>query len=241
MLKQPAIPSPADQKALTDQMVSRAWSTFQIGIVLGALFLLYFLTSFVGLFFHEEQLPLARLVATLLIYAVVMTTIAFIVRRRGGSWAGNFGMGFQQLKTLALAPLLYLATLPLLMLALLLQRLVGIEPELQDVAKFIAQDFSWLQALYILTAVFVAPLFEELMFRGMVFPCLVKHVGLAKGTVLASLLFAAMHFHLPSLLPLFLLSAMLCLAYWRTGSLWVGIGMHAIFNAVSILALNLAG
>jgi len=241
MLKQPAIPSPADQKALTDRMVSRAWSTFQIGLVLGALFLLYFLTSFVGLFFHGEQLPLARLVATLLIYIAIVVLIAHVGRQRGGSWSGSFGLGLRQLKSLVLAPLLYLATLPLLMLTLLLQRLVGIEPELQDVAKFIAQDFSWLQALYILTAVFVAPLFEEFMFRGMVFPCLVKHVGLAKGTVLVSLLFAAMHFHLPAFLPLFLLSAVLCLAYWRTGSLWVGIGMHAIFNAVSILALNLAG
>ena len=50
-----------------------------------------------------------------------------------------------------------------------------------------------------------------------------------------------MHFHLPSFAALFLLSGALCLAYWRTGSLWVSIGMHTIFNAVSILALNIIG
>ena len=234
--------TPPVRKVLTDRIASRAWNTPQVGIILGVLLLLYFLTSFVGLFFYEEQLPLARLVATLLIYTSVVLLIAHVNRQRGGSWANNFGMGFRQLKKLVLSPVLYLAFIPFLILAarawhLFLQDVLGLEIELQKVAQVIVQDLSWLQILYILTAVFIAPFFEELIFSGMVFPYLVKHAGLAKGTVLVSLLFAAMHFHLPSFLPLSLLSAVLCLAYWRTGSLWVGIGMHAIFNGVSILAL----
>ncbi|MCK5676149.1 MAG: CPBP family intramembrane metalloprotease [Verrucomicrobia bacterium] len=243
MLKRLAT-TPPIRKALADRLAARAWNTPQLGIVLGVLLLLYFLTSFVGLFFYEEQLPLARLVATLLIYTAIVVLIAHVNRQRGGSWADNFGLGFLQLKKLVLSPVLYLAFIPFLILAakawhLFLQDILGLEIELQKVAQVIVQELSWLQILYILTAVFIAPFFEEIMFRGMVFPYLVKHAGLAKGTVLVSLLFAAMHFHLPSFLPLFLLAAVLCLAYWRTGSLWVGIGMHAIFNAVSILALNI--
>ncbi len=234
------------RKVLTDRIASRAWNTPQVGIILGVLLLLYFLMSFIGLFFYEEQLPQARLVATLLIYIATVILIAHVNRQRGGSWANNFGMGSRHLKKLVLSPVLYLAFIPFLILAarvwhLFLQDVLGLEIELQKVAQVIVQDLSWLQILYILTAVFIAPFFEEIMFSGMVFPYLVKHAGLAKGTVLVSLLFATMHFHLPSFLPLFLLSAVLCLAYWRTGSLWVGIGMHAIFNTVSILALNFVG
>ena len=85
------------------------------------------------------------------------------------------------------------------------------------------------------------PLYEEVLFRGVLFPYLTKRAGLAGGTLLVSALFALLHFHLPSMAPLFLLSIALCLAYWRTGSLWVNIGIHAIFNATSILALNIVG
>ena len=234
--------SPSDREALTDRIADRAWDTFQLGIVLGVLLLLYALASGVGLFFHEEQIPLVQLATTLLIYLVVVVAITLLNRHRGGSWAGGFGMGFRQLKKLSLSPLLYLATLPILLLAakawhLLLQYGFGVEIELQKVAQIFTQELSWLQIIYVLMAVFVAPFYEELIFRGLVFPYLAKRAGLAGGTALVSLLFAGMHFHLPSFVPLVLLSAVLCLAYWRTGSLWVGIGMHAIFNAVSILAL----
>lgn len=234
------------RKVLTDRLAERAWSTPHVGIVFGVLFLLYSFASFIGLLFYEEQIPLVRLASTLLIYTVIAALIAHFDRQRGRSWAAGYGMGLQQLRQLALAPLLYLATIPFLMLAtkawhLLLHEVFGLEIELQNVAQLIAQEFSWLQVLYIVTAVAVAPLFEELLFRGLVFSYLVKHTGLTGGTVLVSLLFALMHFHLPSLVPLFLLSTALCLAYWRTGSLWACIGMHAIFNAVNILVLNIAG
>lgn len=245
MPEQPAT-RPPSRKVLTDRLAERAWSTPHVGMVLGALFVLYFFASFIGLLFYEEQIPLVRLAATLLIYAFIVALIARIDRQRGNSWAVGYGMGSRQLRQLALAPLLYLATIPFLMLAakawhLLLHEVFGMEIELQEVAQLVAQELSWLQILYILTAVAVAPLFEELLFRGLVFSYLVKHTGLAGATVLVSLLFALMHFHLPSLVPLFLLSAALCLAYWRTGSLWVCIGMHGIFNAVNIFALNIAG
>ena len=66
-MKTPFAILPPDPATLTERLSGRAWETFQVGIVLGALFLLYFLASFTGLFFYEEQLPLARLVVTFLI------------------------------------------------------------------------------------------------------------------------------------------------------------------------------
>lgn len=238
--------NPPDRQALTAQLAARAWSTPEMGMVLGILLLPYLLASFSGLLFYEEQIPLVRLCITLLIYALVATLVAVINHRRGGSWAESCGMGLRNLKKLALPPVFYLAVIPFLMLAtkiyhLFLQHVFGMEVELQEVAKAITEQPSWLQMLYILAAVFAAPLYEELIFRGLLFPYLVKRTGLAGAVVAVSLLFALMHFHLPSFVPLFLLSCALCLAYWRTGSLWVSIGIHTIFNAVSILALNMVG
>jgi membrane protease YdiL (CAAX protease family) len=235
--------NPPNCSELTGIMIARSWDTLQVGILLATLFLLYFLASFTGLLLYEEQIPAARLGITILIYAILITVIAIINRKRGVSWPDSLGMGLGNLRKLLIAPVLYLAAIPFIMLLskgwhLLLQLFLHAEPELQEVAKIVSRQLSWLEISYMFMAIFAAPVYEELLFRGIVFPYLIKRVGLTKGIVVISLLFALIHFHLPSVVPLALLSAALCLAYWRTGSLWVSIGMHMIFNAVTILVLN---
>ncbi len=234
--------NPPDKPSLTAALSARSWNTPQVGILLGSLFLLYFLATFSGQLFYEHQIPLAKLVITIVIYTILMAIIAVINRRHTAS----IGTGWREFKKLPLAPVFYLAMIPFLMAAsegwhLLLRHGFGMELELQAAARAMTKEFSGLQVAYMFTAIVVAPIYEELMFRGIIFPYLVKRTGLAGGTVLISAFFALLHFHLPSVVPLLLLSGALCLAYWRTGSLWVAIGMHAIFNAVSVLALNIVG
>ena len=205
--------------------------------------MLYFLASLIGLLLSKEQIPLGRLLSTLFINASLVFMISIINRKRGGNWADSLGMGFRNLRKLPLAPVFYLAIIPFLMLTSLiyhqlLEVVFNLEVELQDITRFLSGEGTWLKACFILTAILVGPVVEELIFRGIVFSYLVKRAGLKAGILLVSLLFAAIHFHLPSFLPLALLSAALCVAYWRTGSLWVSIGIHMIFNSVSIIALQ---
>jgi membrane protease YdiL (CAAX protease family) len=237
--------NPPDKRALTETVAARSWSTPEVVLLLAMLLLLYFMASFVGLFFYEDQIPLARLGTALVIYLILLCLIAGINHKHKKARPMESGMGMDQIKTLFWAPIFYLAVIPLMMLAsrgyqLLLEYFFEMEVELQEVAQHVVlQELTWLETVYILMAIFVAPIFEELVFRGVVFPYCVKRIGLASSTVLVSILFSLMHFHLPSAFPLFLLSGALCLAYWRTGSLWVSIGMHAIFNTITVLALNI--
>ena len=236
--------NPPQKKKLTDELIRRAWGTSEIGAILATLLLLHVLASFSGRLFYAEQIPVAQLMIAVVVDALVLGLIAVLGHRRGSSWQDGFGMGFHQLKKLRWAPLLYLALLPLMVAAAqasswILEFVFGQEPELQQVAQVIAEGRLWLRVAYALVAILLAPLFEEIMFRGLLFPYLVKQHGLVGGTVLVALIFAGLHFHLPSFVPLALLSAGLSLVYWRTGSLWVSMGMHAIFNAVSIFSLNL--
>ena len=140
--------------------------------------------------------------------------------------------------------MIYLAAIPLVIIAsklyqLILSLIFTAEPELQDVAQIVSREWSLLKMLYIGMAIFVAPIYEELLYRGVFFPYLVKRSNLAIGTAVGSVLFAVMHNNAGSLISLTMLSIILSLAYWRTGSLWVSIGVHMLFNAVTILALNL--
>ncbi len=148
------------------------------------------------------------------------------------------------LRMLGLSALLYLAALPLLWFYSLLYQIfleqLGHSFYMQDVTQVFLAPMSWqVRAGVIFAAVIAAPVFEEIVFRGVLFPWLVRRTGFWPGVVIVSALFAAMHMHLPSLFPLALLSTMFCVAYARTRSLWVPIGMHACFNGVTIVLLTL--
>jgi membrane protease YdiL (CAAX protease family) len=55
--------------------------------------------------------------------------------------------------------------------------------------------------------------------------------------LLTSLAFAALHADLGTFVALFIFAVALNLAVARTGSLWVPIGMHMLFNAVNMALL----
>ena len=142
------------------------------------------------------------------------------------------------------ALLLYLTMLPFLFFSALVYQgvlsLNGIPPSLQEIALLLSGDHPlWMRVTLVILAVAVAPFFEECLFRGILLPVLVRRLGLGGGIFLTSLLFASIHFHLPSLIPLIVVASGFSLAYVYSGSLWVSILMHGIFNGVN-LALLLA-
>jgi membrane protease YdiL (CAAX protease family) len=91
--------------------------------------------------------------------------------------------------------------------------------------------------IIIVLAVAVAPIAEEFVFRFFLYGVLRRYVGRVLALVLSSLLFAAVHAHLPSFVPLFVLGSCFTLAYEWSGSLLVSMTMHAIFNALTLTAL----
>lgn len=108
-----------------------------------------------------------------------------------------------------------------------LHTMLGILPEL---------NVGW-QAVVIVSAVILAPLVEELIFRGLMQSMLRRVIG-PWGAILASTgIFAFLHFGqgaqaIPALL---LLSVVLGYNYERTGRLVAPIAIHMLFNLVMIL------
>ena len=136
----------------------------------------------------------------------------------------------------------FLAILPLCIAALALTKYLadkGILPI--DLTEHPALGFvrrastAWVVVVFVVTAV-LAPLGEELFFRGLVQSLLRKHFGGPWPAILAtSVLFAAVHAPIYKDMPaLFLLSVALGYNYERTGRLLSPILMHAIFNAVML-------
>lgn len=192
---------------------------------------------------HPRETTLILLQGLLLDLAGILA-IAELISRSGWTWAQAFGMDRTPARHLKTALLFYLAILPFLFFSALVYQgilsLNGIPPSLQEIALLLSGDHPlWMRITLVLLAVAVAPFFEECLFRGILLPVLVRRLGLGGGIFLTSLLFASIHFHLPSLIPLIVVASGFSLAYVYSGSLWVSILMHGIFNGVN-LALLLA-
>ena len=83
----------------------------------------------------------------------------------------------------------------------------------------------------------MAPIAEELYFRGFVFRQLPAHRQPAGGVRATSLLFATLHLNLPALLPILVLSLIFCYAYQRTGSIVPSMVGHALNNSAAFCIL----
>ena len=93
--------------------------------------------------------------------------------------------------------------------------------------------------LLALTAVVLAPLFEETIFRGALLPVLAARLGPLAGVLLSGLLFAMAHISVGELAPLTVLGVGLGLVRLRSGRLWPSVLMHGLWNAVTFLNLLL--
>ncbi len=233
---------PADPQKLTQRLTRRAWSSGQVGRVAGAFIGLMLFLPLLGLLVPEQYESTAQLFIVLLFAGLQILVLLHFGRVRQSSWKKDFALGRRELSILLVVPIFYFAIIvPIGVVSAaydtLLRYLWGIEADLQEAAWLIAESSSWARLGYIALAVLIAPFYEELIFRGVLFPFLLQRMGLLLAASTTSLLFAAIHLHLQSAAAIFMLSIALCLAYWRTGSLWASIGLHALFNSVSIIVL----
>jgi membrane protease YdiL (CAAX protease family) len=87
----------------------------------------------------------------------------------------------------------------------------------------------------------VAPLCEELLFRGLLQRVLTQRAGLVTGVVGSGLAFGLLHLSDPaSVPPLIGLGLGLALLRARTGSLWPAVVAHTLNNGLA-MALVLSG
>jgi membrane protease YdiL (CAAX protease family) len=116
----------------------------------------------------------------------------------------------------------------------------GLSREPQEAVKLLqeclqAGDLPAL-ALVLFTGALLAPVSEELIFRGFVFGALERRWGAIPAALASSLVFAVFHPPLFTMLPIFVVGALLCYVYHRTGSLYWAMFFHFLFNLSSIVA-----
>lgn len=95
------------------------------------------------------------------------------------------------------------------------------------------QDMNVL-ILMAFAALVVAPICEEVVFRGYIYPVLKRFSGPWVGALVSALVFSAAHGSLAALLPLFIFGLVLVFLYEWTGSIWAPIAAHYLFNGATV-------
>ncbi|MGC8484950.1 MAG: CPBP family intramembrane glutamic endopeptidase [Candidatus Baltobacteraceae bacterium] len=110
---------------------------------------------------------------------------------------------------------------------------------MQDVAKMF-EGIRHTPALvaFVLYGVLVAPIAEELIFRGFLFNLGLRYGNFWVGAIFSSLLFGAAHGDLELFLPLSLVGFVLATVYYRSKNLIASMLTHASFNAIAFTALS---
>ncbi|HEU5349696.1 MAG TPA: CPBP family intramembrane glutamic endopeptidase [Ktedonobacterales bacterium] len=88
-------------------------------------------------------------------------------------------------------------------------------------------------------AVLIAPICEELFFRGFLFAGLLHRVNLWPAVLLSAFLFALAHGDIGSFVVLFVIGVVLAFVRWRVGSIWPGMIIHAANNATAAVVIIL--
>ena len=110
-------------------------------------------------------------------------------------------------------------------------------PDQQSVETFRQYSQSSAILWFLLQAVFLFPVIEELFFRGFLLTFLKNYTSIWPAIVLSAGVFAFAHLNLGAVLPLWFLGIVLGVAYEHTGSLVVPMGIHACFNLATGLSL----
>ncbi len=231
---------PVDWAARARRLAARPWQErdafallvlLAVGVPVAAL-----LARLAGLDGTPGALPIqaAVLGGAVLVYAAVA------LRARGAGLRRGFGVRVATLGRDAgagvvcyLAALPYLATFSLLY-RLLLQR-AGVEAAPQPILEVLAADHPpALRLLLFALAVGFVPVIEEALFRGIAQPLAARRLGMSLAVVLVAAVFALLHRHPVTFVPLFVLAVVLSVGYLRTGSLVTPTVAHALFNAVNL-------
>jgi len=169
--------------------------------------------------------------------------LLYLHRLRGLNPAELFGLQHLHWRSLAMVVLMFTVIILIsvnLVSAASVSWLKDVWPDLQPqetVKAFQESGGIGFKILVIIAAVVIAPLAEETLFRGFVYGVLKRYTDAPFAAIASSLMFAIIHLHVGSLVPLWMLAVLFCLAYEITGCLLVPMLLHAIFNAMSIVGM----
>lgn len=144
----------------------------------------------------------------------------------------SLGFGKFEWSVLGIGCGLLFASYVLILLHNLLLMALGIETQGEEIAKLFASLES--PAWFFFVGAILAPLVEEIFFRGFLFQGFRQKYGWVSAMLLSSGIFAVAHLDPVSLIPTFILGSLLAYLYHRSNSVWPGVILHVLVNSFGL-------
>jgi uncharacterized protein len=119
---------------------------------------------------------------------------------------------------------------------IVLQYFFGIDAPPSKIEQLISNNNISSNILIAVTAV-IAPLCEEIYFRGFLYQAFKKNFGIPMGLFLSSFLFSLAHLELYSFIPIMVIGWLLAYIFEKTKSIFTVIILHSIYNLILISIL----
>jgi membrane protease YdiL (CAAX protease family) len=236
-------PEPADARERRWWMAD--WGLGEVLISLIIIFGLYNVLS-VLLLLSTDDLVLISYISYAVFFCPLIALSTWIIVRRHGRGRKELGLQWgKPRRTLAFGGLGGLAAVPIsygafAIIYFIFYLIAGRGPVSAESEQMQQLSGGYL-ALVIFTVVVLAPIFEELFFRGLFYPALRNRMGKKWAILLNGMIFGAMHFQPLFMISLVLVGITLAYIYEKTDSLFASMLTHALYNGAVILMALLLG
>ncbi|MEX0923831.1 MAG: CPBP family intramembrane glutamic endopeptidase [Rhodovibrionaceae bacterium] len=188
----------------------------------------------------SEGAPVVALAAAMLTQTAIMFGVFY------GLAIQLWGVTWRQVGLRPSSAVWYFRAVLLAILAMLLVALVSVamesllggpidNPQVGMLAPGGSSIFSAIVMLILVAG--LAPLVEELLFRGLVYRWISERYGMWIALFFSALIFSCLH-GIPALIPpLFVVGCLLAWLYEKSGSIWPCVAMHGVFNAMMLIGL----
>lgn len=211
-------------------------------LLYGGFFLMWLATRLVNDNGELESSVLSMLIAVLAFQGAAVVLACFFAREHDIGLGGGFGFDSNTTHALLLGACMGMFVLPiawgLQLVSSLFLELLSVQPHEQEPVLVLRSTEGWQNRLMLgIVTIVIAPIGEEILFRGILYPW-IKRLGYPRFALwFTALVFAAIHFNLPSFVPLAFLAIVLVWLYEHTGNLLACIMTHSIFNAANFIML----
>ncbi len=209
-------------------------------------FILMFVPQFLGLSVEQTdawlKTPVANFLFVFIAETLTIGALAAFIKHRHASFIKKVALTRPRWRDLgyALAGIVvYFTIFAILLLAI--QQIASVNTEQEQALGFDRDISSGGLLLAFLSLVVLAPVAEEILFRGFIYGTLRSHrAKFLLATLITSAVFAFLHLFGSvdgnplwiAVIDTFALSLVLCYVREKTGSLWASIGIHALKNGI---------
>ncbi|MBS1248731.1 MAG: hypothetical protein MAG431_00293 [Chloroflexi bacterium] len=195
---------------------------------LGVWWIIFWVAAFwIGPTVLQENLGLAMGVWEL---ALVIPAWWFTIRKYKSGWSQLGFRGFRG-ETIALGGGLLMVSFAFNLAYNLFLALFNLQAQADLVPVLEAMSSpGWLM----ITGIVIAPIAEEIVFRGFFFSGLKQRYGWVKAALISSGLFAVLHLQPLAMLPIFILGFLFAYLYHKSKSIWPGVVLHVTMNSLAL-------